>query len=257
MLVGPAVAETPDERVTWDGTPLAVTVPVGGERLVRFPEDAVRIGVPKRIADKIRVYNNDGIAYFQAHETFAATRVVVEATQGGGAYFLDLQASEGATTADLVVERSGASGSRDSRGDRSTDDRDGAGPRDRVHRNLDYITLTRYAAQTLYAPSRLRPEAEGIRAVALDDDPVDLVRGGAVAAEPVAAWRGGGRFVTAVRLTNRTDDPVILDPRELRGRWLAATFQHGRLQPAGDPADTTAVYLVSERPFADSFWGAR
>jgi hypothetical protein len=58
---------------------------------------------------------------------------------------------------------------------------------------------------------------------------------------------------TAVRLRNRTYKPVILDPRTaLRGEWLAATFQYARLLPAGHEADTTAVYLISARPFADA-----
>jgi hypothetical protein len=59
-------------------------------------------------------------------------------------------------------------------------------------------------------------------------------------------------YVTAVKLTNRWKKPQVLDPRTLRGQWLAATFQHSRLLPAGDDADTTAVYLVSARPFEES-----
>jgi len=45
----------------------------------------------------------------------------------------------------------------------------------------------------------------------------------------------------------------VLDPRQLRGNWLAATFQHARLLPVGGVADSTAVYLISALPFAASF----
>jgi hypothetical protein len=56
-----------------------------------------------------------------------------------------------------------------------------------------------------------------------------------------------------VRLKNLTSRVVVLDPRTaLRGEWLAATFHHARLFPAGHEADTTAVYLVSVRPFEDA-----
>ena len=65
----------------------------------------------------------------------------------------------------------------------------------------------------------------------------------------MVAWRANGLYVTAVKLTNRTDQPQTLDPRDLRGAWLTATFQHHRLLPKGDEADTTAVYLISARPF--------
>ncbi len=76
-----------------------------------------------------------------------------------------------------------------------------------------------------------------------------LVRGGQVTAVPLVAWRAGGLYLTAVKLTNATTEPVTLDPRALRGDWLSAAFQHARLLPASDEADTTAVYLISARPF--------
>ena len=78
---------------------------------------------------------------------------------------------------------------------------------------------------------------------------VDLLRGGAIEARPLVGWRAGGLYLTAVKLTNRTEHPRTLDPRDLRGTWLTATFQHHRLLPKGDEADTTAVYLISARPF--------
>jgi hypothetical protein len=67
------------------------------------------------------------------------------------------------------------------------------------------------------------------------------------------SWRAGGLYLTAVKLRNRSVRPQVLDPRQLRGKWLAATFQHARLLPTGDVADSTAVYLISAQPFAASF----
>ena len=81
---------------------------------------------------------------------------------------------------------------------------------------------------------------------------VALVRGGSVRAEPLVAWRAGELYLTAVKLTNRTDRALTLDPRRLRGAWLSASFQHNRLLPKGDESDTTAVYLISARPFEAS-----
>jgi len=81
---------------------------------------------------------------------------------------------------------------------------------------------------------------------------VSLMYGGAVDATPLVAWRAGGLYATAVKLSNRTDQPQTLDPRNLRGSWLTATFQHNRLLATGSDADTTAVYLISARPFEAS-----
>jgi uncharacterized protein DUF3438 len=58
--------------------------------------------------------------------------------------------------------------------------------------------------------------------------------------------------VTAVRLQNLGPSPIVLDPRDVRGTWIAATFQHARLLPAGSEADVTCLYLISARPFEES-----
>jgi integrating conjugative element protein (TIGR03749 family) len=114
------------------------------------------------------------------------------------------------------------------------------------------VTLTRFAAQQLYAPARLLKPASGIVRVPVPTGEFPLVRGGEVAAHALIGWRSGERYVTAVKLTNASKTPIVLDPRSLRGEWLTAAFQHNRLLPAGSEADTTAAYLISARPFAAS-----
>ena len=79
------------------------------------------------------------------------------------------------------------------------------------------------------------------------------MRGAHIEALPIAAWRAEGAFgplwLTAVTLRNRLDRPVVLDPRNLRGQWRAASFQHARLSSAGASTDTTTVYLIADRHF--------
>jgi len=70
---------------------------------------------------------------------------------------------------------------------------------------------------------------------------------------PVISFSSGGLYITAVKLENKQKERVILDPRQIRGKWLAATFQHASLGPAGEITDTTALYLISDRPFWESF----
>ena len=115
-----------------------------------------------------------------------------------------------------------------------------------------YVSLTRYAAQQLYAPMRLLSSVPGIVRVPVQRGSVALVPGDTVEAQPLVAWRAGHLYVTAVKLRNRSRKAQVLDPRTLRGVWLSAAFQHARLLPAGDEADTTAVYLVSAQPFRAS-----
>ncbi len=239
------------ERVVWDGTPIRVILPVDGERIVRLPADQARVGVPPALEDRLRVLSREGVLYLQPTETFEATRVLVEEPHTGRSFMLDLEAREEGPRRELIVHGEEREAAADPEEPSEVESPGAQAP------VLDYVTLTRYAAQNLYAPDRLRPGHPGIRSVGVEDETVALVRGAHVEAEPIAAWRGGGYHVTAVRLTNQTREPVLLDPRALRGDWLAATFQHARLHGAGHEADTTAVYLISDRPFEESFWGSR
>ncbi|MCP3970663.1 MAG: TIGR03749 family integrating conjugative element protein, partial [Rhodobacteraceae bacterium] len=145
----------------------------------------------------------------------------------------------------VFVQEEGGSGKADS----SVDN-------DAAPTKISYVTLTRFAARQLYAPARLLRDSPGIVRTPVARDPIDLLRGGAIDARPLVAWRAGGYYLTAVKLTNRTGQPRILDPRALRGTWLTATFQHHRLLPKGDEADTTVLYLISARPFRVSFQAA-
>jgi integrating conjugative element protein (TIGR03749 family) len=238
--------EVPD-RVVWDRTPIRVVLPVGTERLVHFPEHAVRVGVPDDLP--LRTLSVDGTVYWQAQAPFAPVRVIVQGLEeGSGYYLLDLEAQESAPAVALAILRPGSERPARARGD---------APDEPPHQNLDYVALTRFAAQQMYAPARLRPAHPQVRAVAVPEGPIALVRGGAIEAVPLIGWRHRGLYVTAVRLQNRAHAPAVLDPRDLRGEWLAATFQHARLLAHGDEADTTAVYLLSRRPLGESLAGVR
>lgn len=233
------------ERVVWRKVPIAVPLMVGEERLVHFP-DSVSVGLPPSLNAVLRSQSINGTLYLLARQPFAPTRVLVRSETEGSIYVLDISAdTHGAEPRSLpelqILPQAGTASAHEGNDDTSPgNQRPAAG---------GYVALTRFAAQQLYAPTRLLPVQKGVVAIPVRQEPVALVVGGSVEAVPVAAWKSGGRYVTAVKLTNRNTRPVVLDPRELRGSWLAATFQHNRLLAAGSDADSTAVYLVSERPF--------
>ncbi|MGH2626876.1 MAG: TIGR03749 family integrating conjugative element protein [Anaerolineales bacterium] len=245
----------PIEHLRWSGTPMPLALPVGIDRVVRFPSD-VRVGPPGKLSERLQVTSADGAVYFRALAAFEPTLVLVQETEAPARTFsFQLRAEQGASTTpvEILAPREEA--------------RDGSAPTEGsldlevapLPRQYGYVALTRFAAQQLYAPERLLRALEGVYQVPLPDrGPVALIRTGAVLGEveatPLVSWADEtGLYVTAVRLRNRTHRAVILDPRTaLRGEWLAATFQHARLLPAGHEADTTAVYLISAQPFADT-----
>lgn len=238
-LAGPP----PTERIQWDRIPIRLDLQIGSERRVSFP-GPVSLGLPAVLQSKLRVQSVDGTLYLLARQPFGPARVLVRETGSGRIYLFDIEASDDAGA--LPPMEIGVADPIQKPPAPAT------GPEAAGPRRYGYVGLTRFAARQLYAPARLLGDWPGIVRMPVKRDPVALYRGGAIEALPLAAWRSGGLHVTAVRLRNRSDTPRDLDPRDLRGAWLTATYQHNRLLPAGDEADTTAVYLVSARPFAAS-----
>ncbi len=234
-------AEVAPRRVHWQNIPIPVVLTVGEERRVQFPTP-VSVGVPASLQALLRTQTVNGTVYLLAHADFAETRVLVRELDAGTTYLLDLRAShEAGSNEAIIVESRPPSGAVSSTR---------AASHPATH---SYVSLTRFAAQQLFAPLRLASPMSGVARIPVQQGSVFMLPGDAVEATPLMAWRAGNLFLTAVKLRNRSADPQVLDPRLLRGSWLTATFQHARLLPAGDVADSTAVYLISAQPFAASF----
>ena len=243
LRIASADAE-PIERILWRRMPIPITLTAGTERRVDFP-GPVELGVPAAIASALRIQTVGSSVHLLAHRSFSSTRVLARRIDGEEIYLLDLAAaapdsSIEATPATIplaiVVEEEPS----------ATCACDGAADAP----GFGYVALTRYAAQQLYAPARLLKEVPGIVRVPVASAPVELFGNAAIEATPLIAWRAGTRYLTAVRLANASTHLIILDPRNLRGAWLAATFQHHRLHPAGGDTARTVVYLISAEPFA-------
>lgn len=115
---------------------------------------------------------------------------------------------------------------------------------------LDMVQLTRYAAQTVYAPRRLKPVADGVRGIPMDGKSIEgLFRGVRTRSRPIGQWRSGDLYVTAVQVVNLEGRSVSLDLEQIRGRWIAAALQHHRVLASGSDYDSTTLYLVCGQPF--------
>lgn len=116
------------------------------------------------------------------------------------------------------------------------------------------VYLTRFAARHLYAPPRLALQDASLRFVSPEKTRVcRLVQGVDWLYTALGAWRGYEHWVEAVLVRNRSDLRIPLDPRifdhgRIRGHWIATTFQHRWLEPAGSTgdADGSVLYLVSK-----------
>ena len=159
----------PPERIVWQKTPISTRAPRRDRAAGAFP-GAVQVGVPAPLQDLVRIQSIAGTLYLLAHQPFAPTRVVVRGLDEGRIYLLDVSAhvdSAGAGPIEIFDPDA-------ARGEQETGESEHA-------RGLayGYVTLTRFAAQQLYAPARLLNALPGVVRVPVKREPVVLVRGAA------------------------------------------------------------------------------
>lgn len=254
LLSSTAIGYEGKERIVWSKKPINVVLNVGEERVIHFPSN-IEHWLPDALSSVVVVQTVSNTFYIKAIKPFPKMRLRFRELESGKIYLLDFKASHDEEVADEItlVDKSSTS----KKPDKVAVDPEPSG--------VDWrVRLTRYAAQSLYAPERVIEADRFIRQAPIEPGvEIPLVRGGKVKAETVASWRGGSWFVHAVKLTNITSDPVELDPRNAyRGEWSTATAQHSELGAkallGGMDSDTavTTVYLTSQQAFAESLgWG--
>ena len=243
----------------WERIPLALPLIVGQERIV-FVDQNVRVGLPRHLVDKLRVQSTGGTLYLLAKEPIEPTRLQLQNMSTGEIMLVDIIATPSKANqpalepikivaGDNLAVRYGQPSPKaeDSKAaTRSTEQNsDAAAPAQRE--TPLPVVMTRYTAQMLYAPLRTVEPVPGIAQVNLKRhlDLTSLLPTRPVEARALGAWRLDDLWVTAVKLRNTGSQPVTLDPRELMGDFVTATFQHPYLGAKGDASDTTTVYLVT------------
>lgn len=249
--------EVTTKRVLWEKRPIPFALTVGKERIAHFPME-VRYWIPSSIEDALSILSVNGVLYLTALREFEKARIRVQSLNSQHMYLLDLSASDDETYTDELIVM-----------DSEFVERKSASPREDAPQGDWFVRLTRFAALSLYAPERLMPTDSDITAVRLAaSTPIALVRGGDIEAIPIKSWRGGGYYVTAVRLRNVSEHDIILAysgsqvnrllqrtvvlSEDIRGNWIAVTPQHASLEPAGHN-DITTIYLLSYHAFSESF----
>lgn len=251
------------EILRWDRIPLALPLIVGQERIV-FVDQNVRVGLPRNLVDKLRVQSTGGALYLLAKEPIEPTRLQLQNMNSGEIMLVDIIATVGKPNqaapepAKIVAGESPATryGQVNSK---PLSSHAGAPTVQGTTQHVDEepstpsretplpVVLTRYAAQMLYAPLRTVETVEGIAQVNLKRgaDLTTLLPTLTVEASALGSWRLDDYWVTAVKLRNTSAQQLSLDPRDLMGDFVSATFQHPYLGAKGDASDTTTVYLVT------------
>ena len=233
------------EHVLWDKTPIHLNIPLHEERFIHFPQ-AISI-VDNEAGEKIAVLKIQDALYVKANEAFANKRLLIQLMPQGEVIILNLSANEKIAISQPVEILLENKEEPNSNQQESTNNLD-----------INTITLTRFAIQSLYAPQRLLVVPEGVGRVPMQTRrQINLIYGASIESRPLISWHAGAFYVSAVELTNLLNKKVIVDPRRLLGNWQTATFYPtNTLAPRGKE-DTTTVFLVSDRPFNEALVSSR
>lgn len=244
------------ERVEWVGEPISVRLNVDQERrLIVGDETEVRVGLPGTAAGKIVVQSIGRDVWLRALEPIVSARILLQSHPANITVVIEVYTDDDSEDTGLpapienlvIILPESPTGVSAARPETSY-----------IDPPPGFAALTRFVVRELYAPSRLRIALNGVNRYPAPKELDDLFRcgginipsscGGALLIEPLAAWQSETHYITAVLLTNTLEQPLVLDPRDLRGAWRAATFIRSRLMPAGQPDAATVLVLISDAP---------
>lgn len=234
-------------HMIWDKEPIRITLPLHQERIIHFPQ-AVKI-VDSELDKDVGVMKVQESLYLNSDKAFVNKRLVVQLMPDGDPVVLTISASNEATDVtpiDVIM-------AEDMKEVPNEDEELPAKSTAHENPDINAVSLTRFAIQSLYSPARLLVSPTGVtRTPMRTHKNANMVYGASVLARPVISWRGGDTYITAVELKNQLNKTVILDPRKLIGEWQTATFYPTNTLGARGAGDTTTLFVTSGLPFGEA-----
>jgi len=116
-----------------------------------------------------------------------------------------------------------------------------------------YLKMSEYAADIIAKPfDKQTLDASYTSIKLVGSGLADVFDSKVIQAKPLASWRKGGLYVTAVKLRNITDKSLLVDFNQIQGTWLASSVAKANLAKYGLVGDSTYMYLISDKPFNDA-----
>ena len=233
----------------WPNAPLELDLAVGYEQRISVPEArSLRLGIPQSVKRILRTEIVGNHLWLEAKEPFNSVRLVLIADPLGRIVLQVRSQHSKQFNQPIIIH------------ERRPDERRAAS---KPSLRLGFVKLTRWVVQQLYSPERLLSDLPGVQQIAVELNSYEIFRcgmriptacAGAVSAVPIASWQSPYHFITAIKIVNQLTQPIILDPRELRGTWRSAAFVHSKLSAQGNSGDTTVLVLISDYPFETSYF---
>jgi integrating conjugative element protein (TIGR03749 family) len=231
------------EHAVWNGIPIKFNVQVGQERILHFSSSVLLKNIDHQLSsDQVKILNNNGYIYIKALQKFDSQRLGFVIKKTGQVVLIDIAGVDSATLKPLSIVLSSTDGSQKTAQNKKNSS------------DVSMVDLMRFSIKKLYAPQRLQEQEGSIyRAPMNTSKSVHLLASDNLMAMPLASWTNGGEYVTAVLLKNTDGRTHYIDPRRIRGSWVAASlFPSNRVSKAGSVHDRTTLLLISDRPFNDA-----
>jgi len=252
-----AAAANAVEIIHYDNAPVTINLQTGVERTIQLG-DHVQVGVsPQQEMQRLfRVQSAQGAVHILPNKDFESQRIQLRRMTDGQIILVDLISSAPAEGAEPLESVRVYVQGEDELPKSESDVADvnvaaKAAP-------VTPVTLTRYAAQRMYAPSRLHRDDPRISTANLSDlqgKAVRALRGIAgvhTETTPVIAYRAGNLQLAALLVRNTAATGVKLNYMDVNIPFSHVTYQHHNLAPAGQPGDRTIMYVVNNRPLSET-----
>lgn len=232
ILCHGALAQTALHLV-WNKSPIQISLPLNQDRLIHFPK-AISI-VDSELSD-VSVMKIQDALYLNANKQFSNKRLVVQMMPQGEAIVLNLSANPDAIDTTPIEIVSNAASENPEVTEQSFE--------------INPITLTRFAIQSLFSPERLLVTPPNMARVPMQTTRyIHFMSNASVTARPLISWQANDLYVTAIELKNDLNKPIEINPKQFLGAWQTATLFPTNVL---NKHDITTALVTSSRPFNEA-----
>lgn len=244
-------------HVVWNKAIIPLQLPIGQDKIIEVCKsdsspnqcqtDSVTPYLPQKLVaqGQLKLINNDGTLYLHATKPFKHQLAELKLKTSGDIVLVRLTATKQGNDDRIAIMLPKQSSQSTSNHKAPL-----------AHHNKTIGQMISWAVRQRYAPKRLLSQPNWVYRVPMQTNHfVSLYQGGTVSSMPLASWKAGDYYITAVLLRNTLSQRTHLSYDMLRGQWVAVSFfRLSQLDPAiltphRTYKDTTTAILISSAPF--------
>jgi hypothetical protein len=219
LLTSPALAQP--AQLIWEGMPLSVTLPIGIEKRLDFPEPIRLDATMSRLyANQITLLNNQGKLYLKAKKSFKSKRLLIHLKRSSAVILLDINANAQGTARTVKIRLSD-------------------------HTNTTQpspLALMRYGVQSLYGKRAI----ESHPAIVTSTPSHNRWSQPGIQSKPLMQWHMDNYQLQAIELTNTSKTSIKIKlPQQAR---LVSFYPTQTLAPVHQCPDKTTIFILSNTP---------